>query len=201
MPYGYDAPRHLSAFAKRVLALFSSAVAPTHRLADFRYGDLSGAGLPGSGVASGVEQGESSATCSVALWRSSRDCCPSHGASRLSLACPRHPLRAGTDLHRERVAAGAGSVRPTAPSTRATPSSSRTRATCLPARPLRRRVVSPCPYPWMSKGIGPIPACSSARLCDALPSVSARQRACSGAAARSASMGRPDRRLCNPGRL
>ncbi|WP_407660467.1 MocR-like pyridoxine biosynthesis transcription factor PdxR [Marinimicrococcus flavescens] len=39
-------PRHLSAFAQRVLALPSPAVAPAHRVADFRYGDLSGGDFP-----------------------------------------------------------------------------------------------------------------------------------------------------------
>ena len=46
MPTVTDAPKHVSAFAQRVLAQSSSAVAPTHRLADFRYGDLSGQDFP-----------------------------------------------------------------------------------------------------------------------------------------------------------
>ncbi|WP_147706926.1 PLP-dependent aminotransferase family protein [Microvirga massiliensis] len=40
------APRHLSAFAQRLLALPSPAVAQTARVADFRYGDLSAADFP-----------------------------------------------------------------------------------------------------------------------------------------------------------
>lgn len=40
------APRHLSAFAKRLLALPSPAQAQAARVADFRYGDLSGADFP-----------------------------------------------------------------------------------------------------------------------------------------------------------
>jgi GntR family transcriptional regulator/MocR family aminotransferase len=41
-----DAPRHLSAFAQRLLALPAPAAAQTARIADFRYGDLSGADFP-----------------------------------------------------------------------------------------------------------------------------------------------------------
>ncbi|TCT05834.1 GntR family transcriptional regulator [Tepidamorphus gemmatus] len=40
------APRHLSAFAQRLLALPSPAVAQAVRVADFRYGDLSGSDFP-----------------------------------------------------------------------------------------------------------------------------------------------------------
>lgn len=40
------APRRLSAFAQRLLALPSPAVAPAVRVADFRYGDLFGADFP-----------------------------------------------------------------------------------------------------------------------------------------------------------
>lgn len=46
MPATAAAPRHLSAFAKRLLALPSPAQAQTARMADFRYGDLSGADFP-----------------------------------------------------------------------------------------------------------------------------------------------------------
>jgi GntR family transcriptional regulator/MocR family aminotransferase len=41
-----DAPRYLSAFALRLLALPAPAAAQTARIADFRYGDLSGADFP-----------------------------------------------------------------------------------------------------------------------------------------------------------
>lgn len=40
------APRRLSAFARRLLALPSPPTAPTARVADFRYGDLAGADFP-----------------------------------------------------------------------------------------------------------------------------------------------------------
>lgn len=46
MPSTAAAPRHLSSFAQRLLALPSPAVAQAARIADFRYGDLSGADFP-----------------------------------------------------------------------------------------------------------------------------------------------------------
>ncbi|BCH34481.1 aspartate aminotransferase [Mesorhizobium sp. L-8-10] len=46
MPCRGAAPRHLSAFAQRLLALPSPAEAPAARVADFRYGELSGADFP-----------------------------------------------------------------------------------------------------------------------------------------------------------
>jgi GntR family transcriptional regulator/MocR family aminotransferase len=46
MPSSAATPRHLSAFAQRLLALPSPPVAQTARIADFRYGDLSGADFP-----------------------------------------------------------------------------------------------------------------------------------------------------------
>lgn len=46
MPSTAAAPRHLSAFAQRLLAMPSAAVAQAVRVADFRYGDLAGADFP-----------------------------------------------------------------------------------------------------------------------------------------------------------
>jgi GntR family transcriptional regulator/MocR family aminotransferase len=46
MPSPPSSPRHLSAFAERLLALPLPSVAQTVRIADFRYGDLSGADFP-----------------------------------------------------------------------------------------------------------------------------------------------------------
>lgn len=46
MPSPAAKPRHLSAFAQRLLALPSPATAQVARVADFRYGDLSGADFP-----------------------------------------------------------------------------------------------------------------------------------------------------------
>lgn len=46
MPAMAPAPRHLSAFAQRLLAAPSPAAAQPVRVADFRYGDLSGADFP-----------------------------------------------------------------------------------------------------------------------------------------------------------
>lgn len=46
MPSTTTAPQHLSAFARRLLALPSPAAAQTVRVADFRYGDLSGSDFP-----------------------------------------------------------------------------------------------------------------------------------------------------------
>lgn len=46
MPLPAASPRHLSAFAQRLLALPSPQPAQAARIADFRYGDLSGADFP-----------------------------------------------------------------------------------------------------------------------------------------------------------
>lgn len=46
MPLPAAEPRHLSAFARRLLALPSPQPTPAFRIADFRYGDLSGADFP-----------------------------------------------------------------------------------------------------------------------------------------------------------